>query len=752
MRFLIRLLGALWLATLVVSAAFAWYEVTEERTRLADDLQRRAALAADAVREATERLVARGARDRLRARPHALRSARPHHRHLRRVRLGHRGHRRRSSRCLGPISPLVTDAIQQQRSRPATSPPWPAARRWSTCVPLQQDDRVDRRRRRAPRRRVPRLERVGSLAAHRRAHRRPHAAADRHHLDARALVGHPADGPHRRVDQAAQVRASRSPRRRRPTSASSARWPPRSPAWPARSAARAAGRRRGGAAAAEPARACGRRSGSSSSWRSGSASDPIFVVSNREPVSHVRDGRTIVRAAAGQRPGDRARADHARVRRRVGRARQRQRRSRGGRAHRPADPTIPLYTLRRVWLTEEEETGLLLRLRQRGAVAALPHRARAPAVPRRRLGAVPRGERALRRRARGGDGEGRAADRAGAGLPLRAAAAAHQAGAAGRASGALLAHPVAELRGVRHLPLAGGDPARHARRRPRRLPHPVPLQQLPGDGGAHDRGPRSSGSDFTRRARPAHARGCGRSRSAWRPTMSRRRTPDRGDPARRARASTRSGWASAWSAWTTPRGCPSACGRSAASSSAGRSTGGAWSFVQIASPSRSRIPRYQALQQEVRETRARRINEELERAGLACRSSIASVTTTTREIRRFYRAADFCMVTSLHDGMNLVAKEYVAARDDDEGALILSRFTGRLPRAARRLHRQSLRRGGHGRARSTTPSPPIASERRSRMARMRDAGARAQHLSAGPACSWPSWRSIPQPRHRSAGD
>ena len=62
MRFLIRLLGALWLATLVVSAAFAWYEVTEERTRLAEDLQRRAVLAADAVREASERLVARGAR------------------------------------------------------------------------------------------------------------------------------------------------------------------------------------------------------------------------------------------------------------------------------------------------------------------------------------------------------------------------------------------------------------------------------------------------------------------------------------------------------------------------------------------------------------------------------------------------------------------------------------------------------------------------------------------------------------------
>jgi trehalose 6-phosphate synthase len=52
-----------------------------------------------------------------------------------------------------------------------------------------------------------------------------------------------------------------------------------------------------------------------------------------------------------------------------------------------------------------------------------------------------------------------------------------------------------------------------------------------------------------------------------------------------------------------------------------------------------------------------------------------------KEVRRYYRAAHLCMVTSLHDGMNLVAKEYVAARDDERGALILSRFTG----AAREL-------------------------------------------------------------------
>jgi trehalose 6-phosphate synthase len=46
------------------------------------------------------------------------------------------------------------------------------------------------------------------------------------------------------------------------------------------------------------------------------------------------------------------------------------------------------------------------------------------------------------------------------------------------------------------------------------------------------------------------------------------------------------------------------------------------------------------------------------------------------EVNRWYRAADLCLVTSLHDGMNLVAKEYLAARDDEDGVLVLSKFTG----------------------------------------------------------------------------
>jgi trehalose-6-phosphate synthase len=49
---------------------------------------------------------------------------------------------------------------------------------------------------------------------------------------------------------------------------------------------------------------------------------------------------------------------------------------------------------------------------------------------------------------------------------------------------------------------------------------------------------------------------------------------------------------------------------------------------------------------------------------------------THEQMQPFYRAADFCLVTSLHDGMNLVAKEFVAARDAERGVLILSCFTG----------------------------------------------------------------------------
>jgi len=97
-------------------------------------------------------------------------------------------------------------------------------------------------------------------------------------------------------------------------------------------------------------------------------------------------------------------------------------------------------------------------------------------------------------------------------------------------------------------------------------------------------------------------------------------------------------------------------------------------FVQIGAPSRTHIKRYQELMKEVEEE-AERINR---RFGAGAWKPILFLERhhTKEEVLRYYRAADFCLVTSLHDGMNLVAKEYVASRRDERGALILSRFAG----------------------------------------------------------------------------
>jgi trehalose 6-phosphate synthase len=106
---------------------------------------------------------------------------------------------------------------------------------------------------------------------------------------------------------------------------------------------------------------------------------------------------------------------------------------------------------------------------------------------------------------------------------------------------------------------------------------------------------------------------------------------------------------------------------------------GRLTFVQVASPSRSLIKRYQEFQREVEET----VTEVNTRLGSKNWRPILYLDRhhDHREIIPLYRHADFCMVTSLHDGMNLVAKEFVAARDDERGVLVLSRFTG----AAREL-------------------------------------------------------------------
>jgi trehalose 6-phosphate synthase len=106
---------------------------------------------------------------------------------------------------------------------------------------------------------------------------------------------------------------------------------------------------------------------------------------------------------------------------------------------------------------------------------------------------------------------------------------------------------------------------------------------------------------------------------------------------------------------------------------------GRFSFVQLAAPSRTIIERYQQLNQSL-ESLAARINE---RYGTLDYKPVVLLRRHHEPptVFRYYRAADVCYVSSLHDGMNLVAKEFVAAREDERGVLVLSQFTG----AAREL-------------------------------------------------------------------
>jgi trehalose-6-phosphate synthase len=99
-----------------------------------------------------------------------------------------------------------------------------------------------------------------------------------------------------------------------------------------------------------------------------------------------------------------------------------------------------------------------------------------------------------------------------------------------------------------------------------------------------------------------------------------------------------------------------------------------FTFLQVAAPSREEIPAYRGLQREI-VAEAARINAKFQTARWKP-IVVLDRHHTHADIARLYRAADVCMVTSLHDGMNLVAKEFVAARDDLRGALILSNFTG----------------------------------------------------------------------------
>ena len=109
---------------------------------------------------------------------------------------------------------------------------------------------------------------------------------------------------------------------------------------------------------------------------------------------------------------------------------------------------------------------------------------------------------------------------------------------------------------------------------------------------------------------------------------------------------------------------------------------GRFSFIQIAAPTRSSIDEYQSHEVQV-QALAGRINERFSQSGSSGPPPIILKIEhhEPTAVYEHYRAADLCFVSSLHDGMNLVAKEFVASRDDNRGVLILSQFTG----AAREL-------------------------------------------------------------------
>lgn len=144
---------------------------------------------------------------------------------------------------------------------------------------------------------------------------------------------------------------------------------------------------------------------------------------------------------------------------------------------------------------------------------------------------------------------------------------------------------------------------------------------------------------------------------------------------------------------------------------------GNFSFVQVAAPTRSKLANYRQLQEEA-EALAREINEKhggdgYEPIKLLIRHHAPD------EVFELFRAADLCIVSSLHDGMNLVAKEFVAARDDEQGVLILSAFAGASRELSEALIVNPYNAHAMGQAINRALTMPEG-EQRERMRLMRD--------------------------------
>jgi trehalose-6-phosphate synthase len=144
---------------------------------------------------------------------------------------------------------------------------------------------------------------------------------------------------------------------------------------------------------------------------------------------------------------------------------------------------------------------------------------------------------------------------------------------------------------------------------------------------------------------------------------------------------------------------------------------GRLTFVQIGVPSRSDLGSYSALESTI----DRRVAEINARHGLPGRPPpiyYHKAALKLPSLVALYRLAHFCVVSSLHDGMNLVAKEFVAARDDDDGVLVLSALAGAAQELAGALVINPYDIDSFADAMSQALTMPL-NERRRRMAAMR---------------------------------
>ena len=114
-------------------------------------------------------------------------------------------------------------------------------------------------------------------------------------------------------------------------------------------------------------------------------------------------------------------------------------------------------------------------------------------------------------------------------------------------------------------------------------------------------------------------------------------------------------------------------------------------MVQVGAPSREHLRRYQSLMSEVQQC-VDAINAKY-RADGWLPVIYRPQHHQPEEVAHMYRAADVCVVSSLHDGMNLVAKEFIASRGDEHGVLVLSEFAGAARELEQAVHVNPFRRG-----------------------------------------------------------